>query len=266
MTFYFVFLDHMPPLDPFENYFNLTMGYLTNSDIHIPYGWIEPLESAPKTEKERLNLQTIVRESAINPARGKSKLAIWLVTNCQARSNRLEYVRQLQKFVPIDIISSKGKGGGEDLCPKEKNDDVCYDMIEQTYKFYLSFENSICKEYVTEKFFNAIARNIVPIVLGGADYASIAPRHSYINALDFRPQQLAEYLIELDRNDHLYAEYFWWKPHYRVLNLHHSNKEAFCNLCSVLHSNNPMKTKISNGLQKWYVTQSDCQRPKFNET
>ena len=43
-------------------------------------------------------------------------------------------------------------------------------------------------------------RNIVPVVLGGADYAAIAPPHSYINALDYTPHELATYLTELDRN------------------------------------------------------------------
>ena len=256
----------MPNLNLFDNYFNWTMSYFSNSDIHLPYGRIEALDTAPRTEKERLFMQKSIRASGINPASGKSKLAIWLVSNCYARSNRLQYVRQLQKFLDVDIISSKGKCGGKDLCPKEKNEELCYDMIEKTYKFYLSFENSICKEYVTEKFFNAIARNVVPIVLGGADYASIAPNHSYINALDYTPHKLAEYLKLLDRNDSLYAEFFWWKPHYRVLNLHRSNQEAFCKLCADLHSIKAKETKIITGLQKWYVTESQCNRPKFNQT
>lgn len=243
------------------------MTYRSNSDIHLPYGWIEPLPTAPETEGERSVMREQVIRSGVNPARGKTKLALWMVSNCNPSSNRFEYVKLLQKYVPVDIISSKGsKCGGVDLCPRKMNEAVCYEMMERHYKFYLSFENAICDEYVSEKFFNAIGRNIVPIVLGGADYASIAPEHSYINAMDFTPHQLADYLNVLDRNDSLYAEYFWWKPHYRVVNLQQANNKAFCNLCARLHAN-PMKKKIATGLQKWYHGDSHCKfRPKFNST
>ena len=71
-----------------------------------------------------------------------------------------------------------------------------------------------------------MARDVVPVVLGGADYSAIAPPHSYINAMDYTPKQLAQYLLELDRNDTLYASYFWWKPHYRVLNELRTNEDA----------------------------------------
>ncbi len=256
----------MPFLDPFENYFNWTMTYLPESDIPLPYGRIEPLSSAPNTEIERFKIQETVRLSHVNPAKGKTKLAIWLVSNCHARSNRMEYVRKLQKYIHVDIISTEGKCGGKDLCPKSRNEDVCYDMIEQTYKFYLAFENSICRDYVTEKFFNSIGRNIVPIVLGGANYSAIAPKHSYINALEYSPHQLAAYLTELDQNDSLYAEYFWWKPFYRVVNLHQTNRESFCKLCAALHST-PAEEKIAKGLQKWYFEDSHCLiKPNFNST
>ena len=46
--------------------------------------------------------------------------------------------------------------------------------------FYLTFENSKCKDYVTEKFFAIQQLDIVPIVMGGANYSAIAPRGSYI--------------------------------------------------------------------------------------
>lgn len=44
------------------------------------------------------------------------------------------------------------------------------------YKFYLSFENTLCKNYITEKFFYTFASTDgpIPIALGGlsiADYA-----------------------------------------------------------------------------------------------
>ncbi|KAI9553630.1 hypothetical protein GHT06_021552 [Daphnia sinensis] len=257
---------HMPEnMDVFDNYFNWTMTYRTGSTFHLKYGEIAPLESVPSTMEEAVAMRQVMRRSGINPAQSKTKLAIWLVSNCNARSNRQEYVNLLKKFVPIDIFSKNGQCGGRDECPREKNADVCYDLIEQTYKFYLAFENSICVEYVTEKFFEMMGRNIVPVVFGGADYAAIAPPHSYINARDYTPRQLAEYLNELDRNDTLYAEYFWWKPHYRVSNLYETNRQAFCDLCEALHSTSLEKSTVK-GMQTWYINQAHCaNRPIIKE-
>ena len=71
----------------------------------------------------------------------------------------------------------------------------CYAKIEQEYKFYLSFENSLCTDYVTEKFFNVLNYNMVPVTYNGAEMEKFAPRHSYINALDYSSvEELAKYL------------------------------------------------------------------------
>jgi alpha-1,3-fucosyltransferase len=53
----------------------------------------------------------------------------------------------------------------------------------KNYKFYLSFENSVCRDYISEKFWKALNNNIVPVVLGGADYSRVAPPKSYINVM-----------------------------------------------------------------------------------
>ena len=103
-----------------------------------------------------------------------------------------------------------------------------------------------------------MARNIVPVVLGGANYSSIAPPHSYINALDYTPRQLAEYLTILDRNDTLYAEYFWWKPHYRVKLMDNLMKVWLCNFCEALHSLPFNRTTVVTNPKKWFVDDSNC--------
>jgi hypothetical protein len=43
----------------------------------------------------------------------------------------------------------------------------------ERYYFYLAFENSLCKDYITEKFFDAMSRDVVPVVRGGGDYAKV---------------------------------------------------------------------------------------------
>ncbi len=42
----------------------------------------------------------------------------------------------------------------------------CQSRIQKDYKFYLAFENSLCKHYVTEKFWERIPYDMVPIVMG----------------------------------------------------------------------------------------------------
>ena len=53
----------------------------------------------------------------------------------------------------------------------------------------------MCPDYVTEKMFEALQHDIVPVVLGGADYAATFPAHSFINMRDFSSMaDLAQYL------------------------------------------------------------------------
>lgn len=73
-------------------------------------------------------------------------------------------------------------GCGPFKCPRARTEE-CWKKIEAEYKFYLSFENSICLDYVTEKFFFAMNHTVVPVTLGGTNYTSIAPTHSHIDVI-----------------------------------------------------------------------------------
>ena len=138
-------------------------------------------------------------------------------------------------------------------------------QAERDYKFVISFENSLCLDYVTEKLFRWMAYNIVPIVLDlHGNYAKFAPARSYINALDFPSvRDLAAYLKLLDGNDTLYSEYFWWKGSYHVhFDSGPDNWRGLCRLCSLLHGPIHPQTKYEN-LTAWWHTQSQCKVIKF---
>merc|ERR1712032_531008 len=108
-------------------------------------------------------------------------------------------------------------------------------------KFFLAFENSICTDYVTEKFFRTLSRLIVPVVLGGANYTRLAPPGSYINALNYpSPFHLAKELKRLAEDGQSY-------------------KEAMCSLCSRLHSEDK-KLKSYTDLGAWWEGEGRCRR------
>lgn len=96
-------------------------------------------------------------------------------------------------------------------------------MFKKDYKFYLAFENSNCKEYITEKLFeNSYEYNMLPIVMGARpeEYKKYTPDNSFIHIEEFpSPKELAEYLHKLDQDDDLYNSYFKWKGTTKYLQL-----------------------------------------------
>ena len=141
----------------------------------------------------------------------RTKLLAWFCSNCQTDGKREHYFKELAKYIDIDIY---GKCGNKECLPRNSN--RCNHILNE-YKFYLAAENSLCADYITEKFYRTLEMGLVPVVYGGADYAHFAPPHSYIHVANFpSPKDLADYLLLLDRNPGLYMEYFNWKENYEV--------------------------------------------------
>ncbi|XP_045029714.1 glycoprotein 3-alpha-L-fucosyltransferase A-like [Daphnia magna] len=134
------------------NVFNWTMSYKDNSDIPMLYGRIFPKSTAPKNLEET---KQKIRDthSAENYATSKTRLVAWLVSHCETSGHRERYVSQLRKFIPVYIYGDcvNFKCPQSSIYPSTSSPE-CYAMLESKYKFYLSFENSICNDYVTENF------------------------------------------------------------------------------------------------------------------
>ncbi|KZC12838.1 Alpha-(1,3)-fucosyltransferase C [Dufourea novaeangliae] len=238
----------------YEDYFNLTMTYRLDSDVVWTYGTVSDADTGRVVAPLLNTTWTIVRNrtgavqenhtdaSLRKTIQGKTKPIIWFVSNCNARSGRDQYMHELSRHVTVDVYGSCGKH----VCPQSTD---CFTGIaEPDYFFYLSFENTLCEDYVTEKLYNALSYNIVPIVYGGANYSLFAPPRSYINVLDFdTPKKLAEYLTWLMNNPREYARYFEWKRYYRI---NKSSRHAACGLCEFLRRE--MEPRWHNALSGWY--------------
>ena len=109
-------------------------------------------------------------------------------------------------------------------------------LFAQHYTFLLAFENALCDDYVTEKFFNALQHGLIPVVLGGANYSRIAPAGSFVDARQFAsPKSLAAHLLRILQEPSELARLRSWRRYYRV----YSGERQFtwwkCELCQRLH-------------------------------
>ncbi|XP_075422876.1 3-galactosyl-N-acetylglucosaminide 4-alpha-L-fucosyltransferase FUT3-like [Ascaphus truei] len=218
---------HSPNLAFMDKLINLSMSYRLDSDIFTPYGWLEKHGVAQKF--------TI-------PV--KTKLVAWVISNWNPRSRRVQYYEELKKHIHIDMY-----GANRLPLPRAKHIEIL-----STYKFYLAFENTIHQDYITEKlWYNSLTSGTVPVVLGPPreNYERFIPPDSFIHVDDFSTaQELADYLLELDKDDKRYQQYFNWRSRYRPVGQTDWTIQ-YCKACKVLKEAPPYRTLPS--IAKWYT-------------
>ncbi|XP_004525866.1 alpha-(1,3)-fucosyltransferase C [Ceratitis capitata] len=231
------------------NFYNLTMSYRLDSDIVWPYQVIEDIETgeavAPAVHTKWRTVPGDWNDTSVWQLwAGKTRMAAWFVSHCETLSKREKLAAALQEHIDVDIY---GKCGNLS-CPYTSNE--CDELLDTRYKFYFSFENSLCNDYVTEKLYNAMKRNVIPVVFGGADYSRFVPPNSVIDAEDYQnAEELAAYLRYLATHPEEYMRYFWWRQYYRL-----SYRSPYCDLCEKLHSVPFMqKSQTYTNIEKWWM-------------
>ncbi|XP_067654941.1 alpha-(1,3)-fucosyltransferase C-like [Haliotis asinina] len=199
-----------------EGKFNWTMSYRLDSDIKFGYGDVVP---GGITETK----------DYVAIASRKKKLVAWFVSNCNTQSQRMKYVKKLQDYIQVDIYGHCGKL----KCERERSAE-CMKMLEQDYKFYLSFENSLCQDYVTEKLLKTLKTDIVPVARGRANYSALLPLSKMAIITDdyASVRELAEYLQYLANNVDEYVSYLKWKDSYHIVE---PQPFPHCLLCERVH-------------------------------
>lgn len=242
--------------------FRYSMTYRLDSDFTVSY---VPNNIIGKITDKHINLDNKRDDVYVS----------WIVSNSVAENKRHYYVKELQKYIKVDIY-------GDYLPYRNKKwpkDKTIYDIIS-TYKFYLSFENSNCDDYITEKLWNPLLTGTVPIVDGPTNYTLFSPsQHSLIKIDDYNnPKQLAEYLIYLSNNKTAYLEYFSYRTNIKMLEqsfLNVWNKSyggssekwgydetsGFCKMCKRIYESSH---NIIDDTHKYLIPDQSCQIKKWN--
>ncbi|VDO18816.1 unnamed protein product [Heligmosomoides polygyrus] len=188
---------------------------------------------------------TISIEEVQASLKKKTRGALIFVSNCATPSKREQLIKQLGQYTELTVRGgcearlSFGNKTRKFMCKADCSDDG----LIATHRFYISFENSLCNDYITEKFFLRISQKLVPIVVKRQLYEAVhIPSDSFIALDDFKTvKELGDYMNYLRSNDTAYLKYFEWTKHYRNPAKYVGN--SLCKLCEDIHMGEKMVIK-----------------------
>ncbi|CAG2214531.1 FUT-1 [Mytilus edulis] len=207
-----------------DNKFDWVFSYRSDADISFPYGVLH-----------RRNIQNDKNYTSL--FQKKSKSVAWVVSNCKSDSHRYKYIKKMMQSIQIDVYGKCGK-----TCSSSWNSDKCFNDLSKDYKFYLAFENSICKDYVSEKVFRLYQDgfDFIPVYRGAMNIKDILPNGTFISSFDFSSAlELALYLKNVGSNESAYTNYLKAKD--KFFSNGYTRQEVlqfmYCSVCEKLNNN-----------------------------
>lgn len=209
--------DHM---EFWDGYFNYSIDHREGATMQTYVTTPRKLDTPTKRDfaKEKLALlkQTKMHSDAL-----------WLVSNCntdgvyKVGSGRAEYASELSQWINITAYTGNSLGRicatNKFIKPLLKERTNGEEKPMSQFLFYLSFENTLCSNYITEKLWKVLLSSdlTIPVVMGGRamrDYKSIAPPNSYIDVRNFTsPKRLADHLNYVATDAAAFNYYHQWR-------------------------------------------------------
>ncbi|XP_069124967.1 alpha-(1,3)-fucosyltransferase 11-like [Argopecten irradians] len=177
----------------------------------------------PVTTQNIYSLKFLTRRKPIplhekNAEKIKRDLApvLYAQSHASVPSDRDSYVEELMKYIRVDSYGTclHNKDLPKHLTdPAENFENREFLDFISVYKFHLSFENAVCKDYMTEKLMRPLHVGSIPIYYGSPFAQDWMPNNSSVIMVnDFKsPKELAEFINYLDNNDEEYEKYLQFK-------------------------------------------------------
>lgn len=206
-------------MSTWDGFFNYTHSYFRASNVNNYKSRIYNVT----TLKVETNRDFATEKRAKLKSSSFDNSALWFVSNCgssSVSSARFEYATELSKYMNVTV------GGGCSGRFRSKTPGIRRkkpirgEPAMEKYLFYLAFENSLCRDYITEKYWSRITEShlTIPVVLGGLsieDYERVAPENSFIHVKNFSsPAELAKHLKFVSQNDEAFNYYHQWRNKY----------------------------------------------------
>lgn len=194
----------------FIELFNFTATFRRESDYPLTtqniysMGYLTDRNPVPIREKNRK-----IKENGYAPV-------LYVQSHADVASDRDTHVQELMKYIKVDsygkCLHNKDLPESMKKADDSYEDEIFLDFISY-YKFHISFENAICRDYMTEKLMRALHLGSVPVYMGSPDVRDWEPNNrSIILAQDFdSPGELAKYLQFLNENDKEYEKFLGHK-------------------------------------------------------
>ena len=141
---------HTSSLTSYDSFFNWTMTYRLDSHIVATYFYQRAFVQKQSAYYKNLlgfnatnkSLKSYYLSGKNNSFEKRKGTAAALITNCGDPSKRLHLISKLRKFIDVTVY-----GGCGQPCPVGVD---CREYVYKNYYFILSFENSLCRDYVSK--------------------------------------------------------------------------------------------------------------------
>ncbi|XP_069105507.1 alpha-(1,3)-fucosyltransferase C-like isoform X2 [Argopecten irradians] len=228
-----IFYEVEPPTISPNNHFwrrviNWTINYRRDADVISRYGSFDSkhLHSINRNASHIAELST-----------QKNASAAWFVGHCNTHGKRESFVRLLQRHMDVSIYGRCGNRVCVETDAAKTWSKNCLKRVEHNTRYYLSFENSLCRDYMTEKAYKVFkSYSLVPVVRGGLNYSIYLPPDTFIDSSRYNDAtSLSKYLVDIKTNKTVFTRLFENRNLFKTNFNDNWGQKPFCEACRRLH-------------------------------